>query len=192
MLTALLVVLVCIFALLAIPLGLRFGFEWPDSAANHVEVEWAFGLVRSSVPLGKQQEDASGSKDEATVGSSDKSSSLDFFAAIRKRRFRQRLYAVVGKLWRAVEKRDVRLRACIGLGDPADTGQLWAVLGPLSAVLASVKSAQLSIEPDFVDEALEFEGSGHVRLVPLRIIAIAVGLFASPAFWRDLRPARAT
>ena len=187
MLTGLLVVLFCILALLAVPLGIRFGLKWPDSAANHVEVEWAFGLVRSSVPLGEEREASPGSKDEWTDGSNDESSSLDFVAAIRKRRFRQRLYAVVGKLWRAVEKRDVRLRACIGLGDPADTGQLWAVLGPLSAVFASVRSARLSIEPDFVDEALVLEGSGHVRLVPLQIIAIAAGLLASPGFWRDLR-----
>jgi hypothetical protein len=77
----------------------------------------------------------------------------------------------------------------LGLGDPADTGRLWAVVGPLCAV-AQLRNAELRIEPEFVDPVLEFHADGRVRLVPLRFLGLAVAFALSPPTiraWRTLR-----
>ena len=91
-----------------------------------------------------------------------------------------------GELWHAIDKNDVRLDLRIGLGDPADTGQLWAVAGPITGVLQCVDGAEVSIVPDFVDATFEFDGRGRFRLVPLRIIYLMIGLLLSAAVWQAL------
>jgi len=82
---------------------------------------------------------------------------------------------------RALRPRDVRIRARIGLDDPADTGRLWAVLGPLGAQLRNVE-----LEPDFREAALRFRAVARVRLVPLRLLALTVAFALSPPVVRTL------
>ena len=91
-------------------------------------------------------------------------------------------------MWRSINREDLRLRARVGLGDPADTGQLWAIVGPISGMLAV--SDEVVIEPDFVDAVFEFDGSGRLSLVPLHVIATLIGLLFSPAVWRGVRASR--
>ena len=76
----------------------------------------------------------------------------------------------------------------IGLGDPADTGLLWAFLGPLSAL--PLRNAELRLEPEFVDPVLELEADGRLLLVPLRFLILAVAFALSPPTiraWSTLR-----
>jgi hypothetical protein len=65
------------------------------------------------------------------------------------------------------------------------------LLGPLSAMLGRIRDAAVVIEPDFADPTLEVHGSGNVKLVPLRVVALSIGLLFSPAVWRGLRAMRA-
>ena len=92
----------------------------------------------------------------------------------------------VSDLWRAIRKKNVRLRVRMGLGDPADTGQLWAVLGPLSGMFSCSRDIRIAIEPDFLDATLDVDSSGTVRMIPLQLAIIALGLFLSPAVWRGI------
>ncbi len=78
----------------------------------------------------------------------------------------------------------------LGLGDPADTGRLWAFLGPLNAAAQNLRNAEVRIEPEFVDPTFEFEINGRVRLVPLQFLALATAFALSPPSiraWRTLR-----
>lgn len=90
-------------------------------------------------------------------------------------------------LWHALRKRDIKLHLRLGLGDPADTGQLWAVVGPLAAMLAGVKDVEVEIEPEFLDAVFELESRGTLRLIPLQILWLAVALLFSPGLWRGIR-----
>jgi hypothetical protein len=81
----------------------------------------------------------------------------------------------------------------LGLGDPADTGRLWAVVGPLSAA-AQLRNAELRIEPEFADPVLELRADGRVLLVPLRFLIVAIAFALSPPTiraWRTLAGNRA-
>jgi len=111
-------------------------------------------------------------------------------AAIREPSFRRRVYRFVSDVWQSVHKQNVRLLVRLGLGDPADTGRLWAVLGPLSGVLARLRDIRIAIEPDFLDATLEVDSSGTIRMIPLRIAIIVLGLFFSPPVWRGIRSMR--
>jgi hypothetical protein len=82
----------------------------------------------------------------------------------------------------------------LGMGDPADTGRLWALLGPLNAAADNLRHAEVQIEPDFADSSLEFQFDGRLRVVPLQLVALATGFALSPASlraWRTLIRGRA-
>ena len=111
-------------------------------------------------------------------------------AAIRQAPFRRRMLRFVSDLWRTIHKKNVRLLVRLGLGDPADTGRLWAVLGPLSGMLARLRDIRVTIEPDFLDATLEVDSSGTIRMIPLQIAIIVFGLLFSPPIWRGIMSMR--
>ena len=189
MLAGLLVVLLTVIALLAIPITVTFRVAWRGAFENDIRVEWAFGFVHKRLPTGKTA--GPPTEDVHQTGPkrpSDKK--FNAFAAIRQKRFRQRVIRFVSDLWRAVHKQDLRLRARLGLGDPADTGQLWALLGPISALLANVPDASIRLEPEFQDEMIELDSSGIVRLIPLQFVYLTAALLLSPPVWQGLKQMR--
>ncbi len=59
----------------------------------------------------------------------------------------------------------------LGLDDPADTGMLFAVLGPTTALLGPSIFERISIQPSF-EEGILMEGYTHgaARLRPIRLV----------------------
>ncbi len=192
-LTGILVVLLAVMALLAIPVTVLFRLSWPDVKENDVRLHWVFGLMRvrllsePSAPGGLPADSGTAQEKRPTRSPGDKAK---VWAAIRQTRFRRRVLRFVGDVWTAIRKHDMRLRMRIGLGDPADTGRLWAAVGPVSGMLASVRSVAIEVEPEFNDETLELLGRGRIRIVPLELLYLAVGLCLSPSIWRGVRAMR--
>ena len=175
--------------LLAIPVTLTYQLSWRETLAADLRLNWAFGLVRADVSpdLAKPKPDkpeAAGKK--ANRWRKSKGKKTNFLAAIRQPSFRRRIVRFLSDVWRAIYKRNVRLLVRMGLGDPADTGQLWAVLGPLSGMFARVRDIRIAIEPDFLDATLEVDSSGTIRLIPLQFVVLALGLLFSPTVWRGI------
>ncbi|MDH3560532.1 MAG: DUF2953 domain-containing protein, partial [Gammaproteobacteria bacterium] len=109
----------------------------------------------------------------------------------RQKSFRRRVTRFIRDVWHAIHKRDVRLNVRIGLGDPADTGQLWAVVGPVAGILSTAREATVGIVPDFVEETFELDSRGNLRLIPLQMLYLAAGLLLSPSIWQGLKQMRA-
>ena len=193
MLTGLLVFLLVLTALLAIPVTVLFRVSWPDIRENDVQVHWGFGLVRVRLPTepsGSEPTERDSGRTEEKRPSGTPHEERNVWAAIRQARFRRRVLRFVGDVWAAIHKHDVRLRMRIGLGDPADTGQLWAAIGPVSGVLANVRTVAIEVEPEFQGETLELAGRGRIRIVPLQLLYLAGALCLSPSIWRGVRAMR--
>lgn len=181
-----------IVILLAMPVTLTYQFSWRETPSANLRLNWAFGLVRADVSPdlakpGPDKPDATGKK-AARRGKS--TGRKHFMAAIRQAPFRRRMLRFVTDLWRTLHKKNVQLLVRLGLGDPADTGQLWAVLGPLSGMLARLRDIRVAIEPDFLDATLEVDSSGTIRIIPLQIAIIVFGLLFSPPIWRGIMSMR--
>ncbi len=181
-----------VLLLLAVPVDLEVRLEGIDPFQGQVGIGWLFGLVRFRIPIPgaarPAPEPETRSRDTPERGRT-WGRGRNALAALRPAEFRGRVSRLVRDVARAVHVHRLRLLARIGLGDPADTGRLWALMGPLDA-LARVGNAEVRIEPDFVDPVLEFQVDGRVRLVPLRIIALGVAFLLSPPTiraWRTLR-----
>ena len=111
-------------------------------------------------------------------------------AVLRQPAFRRRVLRLVTALVRVAHVSRLRLRVRLGLGDPADTGRLWAVVGPLSAVSHGLPGADVSIVPEFVEPALELRARGRLRVIPLQVLALAFSFALSPASFRAFRTLR--
>ncbi|MBT8127761.1 MAG: DUF2953 domain-containing protein [Gammaproteobacteria bacterium] len=192
MLSGFVVFLLVIIVLLAVPVTLTYRVTWQRSFQSNMTLQWLFGLVRIQLPS-----TASTTTDRAqetvTITEPKKlpaSRKANPMIALRQKAFRQRLFRLIGDLWHAVHKQHVTLRIRIGLGDPADTGQLWALVGPLSGMLATIQDAMIEIEPEFIDTVFELDSSGKIRIIPLQLLYLAFGLLLSPAFWRGVNQMR--
>ncbi len=189
MLTALAVVLLSIVALLAIPVAVAFKVSWPETSQNGVRLRWAFGLVDVRIsaprpePHSKRATKSSRKRQRSKRSTQRRQNAI---SVVRQTQVRQRMTRFAGDVWRAVRKEDVRLRVCVGLGDPADTGQLWAIAGPVAGMLANVERASITLEPDFVDATFELEGSGSIQVIPLQLIYLTLTVLLSPAAWRAI------
>jgi hypothetical protein len=187
--------LVLLVGLLAIPITLDFDFAWRQSLEQNVRLRWAFGLVRVRIPssdLQAEPESPTAPKETAPTKKKRRARQSvrgprNVLAAVRDGRFRRRILKFAGDLWGAVRKRSILLRLRIGLGDPADTVRVWAVVGPIAGMLSAVRDATIQIEPEFFDPAFELDTSGSIRVVPLHIVYLVVGLIFSPSIWRGVR-----
>ena len=198
-LLSLLGLLALLMLLLAIPIVLTFRFEntaigdW-KALKGQVTIRWMLGLVRVRIPVpGNTRPHHSGNKIQAAKKSG-KFRAPDvpgnFVAVFRQVEFRQRVYRLVKDLIRAAGLRQLRLRMRMGLGDPSETGFLWAFVGPLNALAQNLRNADVRLEPDFMDAVFEFHARGQARVLPLQLVGIAIGFALSPTSiraWRTLR-----
>lgn len=99
---------------------------------------------------------------------------------LRNRRFRARLRRLIGRLVHVVRVRELRGFVRIGLGDPADTGELSALLGPASVIVAG-RHPDFELTSSFADRELTIDASCAVVIVPLWIVAVAIAFALHPS-----------
>lgn len=98
-----------------------------------------------------------------------------------------RALRLVRDVLRSIRIRQLSLRARLGLDDPADTGRLWAVVGPLAGALSLLPVAHIAVEPQFTTEVFDIDLRSRVRVIPLRLLFAALLFVLSPVTLRALR-----
>ena len=187
--------------LLAIPIDLAFKINRNRQINGHLSIRWLFGLVRFRINIpdttktGKTTTDKSlknrkSHNIKSSAVNKQQPDALRLFSVLKQSAFRRRFIRFIKDLLRAAHTHELFFRFRIGLGDPADTGQLWALLGPVAAMVTSIRSAVVRIEPEFINSAFEIQSHGKFRLIPLQFIALTITFALSPPSlraWRSLR-----
>jgi hypothetical protein len=184
--------LLVLIALLAVPIRIRFRVGWDAGWQRDIQLDWGFGVLRFRTQAEQTREAAASAGEAVDDARSHRRrgrSRPRVLAALRDGGFRRRVIRFVAASWRALHTRDLYARVRVGLGDPADTGMLWGVLGPVAS-LARASRWPVWVEPDFADATFELESRGTIRVVPLEIVFLVVALVLSPAFWRGVRVLR--
>lgn len=193
MLTGIAVLLLVLVALLAIPVTVTFQVSWQKAIQGRVSLHWAFGLVRIQIPsMQSKPPSVAGEAPTKKVGRGKRLAPkrTNLSAVVRQKAFRRRLFRFMCDVWHAVHKTDVNLRVRVGLGDPADTGKLWSVVGPVAGILSNIREATVEIEPEFIDATFELESRGSIRFIPLQLIYLAGALLLSPSLWQGIKRMR--
>ena len=111
-------------------------------------------------------------------------------AVLRARGFSGRLLLLARRLLQSVQVRDVDVEFQVGTGDPAETGLLFAVIGPSVALARSGFSPNIRIEPNFVEETFEGHARGAARVYPIKLIPSLIAFALSPATFRGVKALR--
>ena len=189
------ILLVVLITLVAIPIDVAFNIDRVDKLQGQVNIRWLFGLVRFRIGLpgvpGKKppKPEAKPAPAEKPKERENRAGLPNILGALKQSPFRRRVYRFIKDIFRAAHSRDLFIHLRIGLGDPADTGRLWAVLGPVAALAASVPGAEVRVLPEFMDPVFEFQSHGRFRLIPLQFLALVIGFALSPSSvraWRSL------
>ena len=192
--TAILITVFLISLILIIPLEISFRFKKGGDPPGWAAIGVFFGLLRFSVypkkakPPGQKMEKPPGVKKDRK-----KSNLKRVFRLLRNGKFLDKTFRTAAALLRSLKLHLKLLYLRFGLDDPADTGMLWGLLGPISGLLYGLKYKDVTIEPEFLDSAFEIESEGSVSIVPLDIILITLGFLLSPtvirSLWIELREA---
>lgn len=192
-------VLAVLLALLAVPVDLAFQLKGIEELQGQFSVQWLFGLLRFRTVIPGSRKTAPApkpkhSEEKPERGRDKRRKRPDFIAVLKQPAFRQRIYRFVKDVILAAHLQRLHLTLRLGLGDPADTGRLWAVMGPLSAMAENLRNARVRIEPEFMAERFEFDAGGKMRLIPLQLVMLTVAFALSPPSiraWRTLSSSRA-
>ncbi len=186
----LLAILVLLAVLLSLPLELQFDAKWPETQYNRADLRWAFGLVSVDLPRAEFDSAQAGSDEAGPEPIAERghrqrrSRTPSLRAMLADSLLRQRLYRFLRDCWRAVRKDDVRVECRIGLAEPADTGMLWGVLGPISGGLQTIRDCEILLAPEFSGETFECAAEGKLTVYPIQLSGLFAGLLASPRVWR--------
>lgn len=183
-----LVLLLLAVALLAAPLQMTFHVRGIEALEGRITVRGLFGLLRVNAEVPGAP--GPGAKiRRRTQAPRPARGRLNPLPALSDAAFRRRCLRFAGDVLGALHLHRLRLQLRLGLGDPADTGRLWAWVGPLGAVADGWRGAEVRIQPDFTDAVIDFDLSGRMRLIPLQLMAIMIGFAVAPVSiraWRRL------
>lgn len=163
-------------ALLAIPVDLRFDAAAGETLRARLRVEWLFGRVGWDL------------KQPGRRGRERELPDWRRLSPLWQEAFRDCVAQLLRRWRRWIDIHEVRGRARLGLGDPADTGIAVGFLQPLVVLLDELPRVDLRIDPDFAAAGFQGELSGGIRAVPFGLIGPTVAFVLSPTtlrtFWR--------
>lgn len=169
---ALIIVCSCVAAvllLLCVPIHVDVTVQRKHAVRSRLHVSWLFGLVRFRIRPGGERKRPKKAKTRSIRRRRVRTFIGERVArGLRHPGFRARCPTLLRDVFGAIRLRDMQLHARIGLPDPADTGQLWAILVPFSAQL-SCRGIQL--EPAFDEACFRFLAAARIRFIPVQVFS---------------------
>jgi hypothetical protein len=177
----------CLLILLSIPLDITFSIQRYDSFQGRIFIGLMFGIIRLPLPRrAKKGISARRTRKKKEMLKRGLKNIGRVLAMLKSQGFWQRLLRFLKDLYRAMRIHMLSLSVRLGLDDPADTGQLWAFIGPAASFLAGSRIAEINIEPEFTSATFSIDAHGVIRLIPLRFLFIITTFLLSPATLRAL------
>ena len=137
-----------------------------------LRLSWLFGLVSKEVTEGKKKPEE---KRKVVEGKRKPKKRMrgvrGIFEILQTRGLLRQLKVLLKDILSRFKIRNLTADFRVGLGDPADTGLLFAIIGPVLSFLSPPFPHQIRVEPSFGSEAV-FEGYsyGKVRLRPIQLV----------------------
>lgn len=173
------------------PLNVVLSAEVSEKPVVRFRFSWLFGLLRRELP-GAGGKPADKRPEKKRKKKARHRGDIDLVVRVLKTRglFRQ-TKRLVKDVFSCLNFRELVADFRVGLGNPADTGLLFAILAPAYAVYGFSPACRINIEPAFTDGAV-FRGRSHgalylrpIRLVP-PLLRFTFSLPAARVVWRFL------
>lgn len=161
---------VLLFFVLCMPLDMTFHADVYGKPKVRLRFSWLFGLVSKEITGEKKKPP---DKKRAAKGKKKhrRRDTRVIFRILRTKGVLRRLKELLKNVFSCLKFRELVADFKIGLGNPADTALLFAIIGPATAFLGSSHLHKIRFEPSFGDDAvLEGYSRGTVRLHPIRLV----------------------
>lgn len=163
---------VFIIFILCIPLDAVLHIDAYGRPKFRMKLGWLFGLVSKEVGKGKKKP-----KEEKRVAEGKpkpgkrRVKARTIFKILRTKGLLRQVKDLLRNVLRRLKIRELRVNLRVGLDDPADTGLLFALIGPATFFLGSSRVHEIKIEPSFEDEIV-CEGylHGALRVWPIQLV----------------------
>ena len=177
-----LVLAVLILLVGCVPLEVSFRMQASGRPAFAVRVIWGFGLMSKELAITKKPPEKKGRAAAKPKPKMQAARTHIRRQILRGKGILRQLRRLVIDILCCLRLKELNAAIRIGLDDPADTGMLFALLGPAVVCVRSLGDHQITIMPAFEDEAV-FEGYAHgiIRVQPIQLIPPFVRfVFSSP------------
>jgi len=157
---------------LSLPLDLRAHVDVYGRPKFRMRLAWLFGLVSKEIAKKEKKP-----KDKKKAAKGERKCrdrgprAKTILEILRARGLLRQIKLLLKGILRLPRIEDLVADLKVGLGDPADTGLLFAIIGPTTSFLGSYFPNRIKVQPSFADEAV-LEGSLHgaLRLRPIQFI----------------------
>lgn len=161
---------------LSLPLDMTFKADIYGRPKLRMRLSWLFGLLIKEIAGGKKEPEPKGKAGKKRW----RISNIPQFFKLKG--LVKQSYRLVQGIISQLKIRNLIVDLRIGLDNPADTGILFAIIGPALAFLNPRYPHQISIQPSFDDAVLEGYTLGKIRLQPIRLtIPLLKFVFSSAA-----------
>jgi len=162
---------VILILVLSVPLDMVFHADAHGRPRFRLKLLWLSGLVSKEITRRKTPEEKKKAVKGKRKPGEGKRRLGDIFGILRTRGLLKRLTVLLRDILGCLKIRDLSADFRVGLDNPADTGLLFALIGPTTFWLGSSLPHQIRVQPSFADEAT-FEGYSHgaVRLRPIQLV----------------------
>jgi hypothetical protein len=175
---------VAILLVFCTPLEVTFHMESDGRTEFGVRVLWCFGLMRRELATKRkrpQKEPRADARPKLKKWQVRTDTMLQIF---KSKGMLSQLRSLMIDTLHCLRLKELNADIKIGLDDPADTGQLFALIGPVALFVRSIWHHQIRLMPSFEDEAvLEGYAYGTVCVQPIQLIPPFVRfVFSWPTF----------
>jgi len=163
---------VILILVLCVPLDLVLHADVYGRPKFRLRLSWLFGLVSKEVTKGKKKPEEKKRVIEGKRKPGGKRRRIRvIFEILRTKGLLRQTQGLLRDVLRRIKIRDLAADFRVGLDNPADTGFLFALIGPATFLLSSFFPHRIKVQPSFGDEAV-FEGHLHgaVRLQPIQLV----------------------
>jgi len=183
------VVLVSLIALvtlfLCIPIELVLHASTQGTPKFSLKLVWLFGLVSRDVrQAGKKTRQKREAEFSGKVGSDWLKRIRVTFEILQTKGLLTQLRRFIIRTFKRIQVKELAANLRVDLENPADTGLLFAFIGPVNLLIDYFLSYPIKIEPSFTGESLlTGYANGVVKVMPIQMTASVIGLALSlPAF----------
>lgn len=170
---------VLILLSLFIPLNLKWHIDIPGKPRFKTEISWLFGFVHKEIT--KKEEPPVTKKTVKSKAEKKVIGAKVLLQILRVKGLLQQVKILLKDTLKRIRLDALEVDFKLGLDDPADTGLLFAFIGPAACLFNAFLPDMVKIQASFADEAV-LEGSLDValRLIPWLVVIPLLRFIFSP------------
>ena len=181
-------VLVLLILFLVVPVDMALRVDVHGRPKFQFRYSWLFGLINNEVSGGKKKSTGKGKVVEGSRKVKKKSWGIgSVFKIIRSKGLVRKIKNLLKDIFNNFKVRDLAVDFRIGLDNPADTGLLFAFIGPAVLFLNQRFPHRIVVEPSFEEAVFEGYSYGKVKMRPVRLIVPFLKFFLSLAVLRTIK-----